>query len=509
MNHLLKKSTNPVVVPLWVVILLAVAIRLVVPVYEWTIGENPWYFQFVQPAQIFTEAVAAKLADTLLSGMALTPENFQLYTVRGEWAYIAWLIGIKFFAVLLGVGDHYLSLTKIIQGILDGVVGVLVVVAFLSRLLPPQRALWGGVVFALWPPAILYSNMTCAESFTAVLLLVSALLFVRALEQPCWRRWLAFSLWMGFTICFRMDHILVFVFYLVLALYWQKRRLMSRLAMALVLVSGYIVPALFFSTVIPLTSTEDFVGSMLYNSMGEYPGTFKGVRFFNDTLSNVHGPRKFQEYLSRNDPVVTATWKIYPRDMGLHAWFREVVVEKPALYVDWIIRRFVVYLPAHPYMAAISYIYWDNTTYYKRARKNTYYKAIYGYRSSQVFNSIKYIDYGFFALFVGGLWLARRSPMILTVLCVYFGVHVFHVFTVNGEAFFRNDKEHQFLELRYLLGMVAIWPIFIGISLSALWERFKPVGARGGACAAIFPVAPDKVPENGAGFEEKAATANQ
>lgn len=453
-------------------VFLAVTLRLIIPTYDWITNENPWFFQFVQPAQFETEKVSSYLVNAISSGESVSQNSFQLTSVRGEWAYVAWLVLCKYFAKILAFDYNILIKIKILQALCDGIFGTWIVRNLLTRILSPSRAALGGLVYACWPPAIFYSIHLCAESFTIVLLLASALLFVRAIEDESIMRWLAFAFFMGFAVCFRINNILVFFMYMFVMLFLGRRSLIKKIFISIVLLVCFMIPVKILSSLIPLSNKQSSIGIMLYNAMGEYPGTFKGFRFFDDDQSLKHVTSVGQSYLDRGDFFVTTAWNVYPGGLGLYVWLREVVFPRPVLYGDWLVRRFIMYLPAHPYVAAIGYFLSNSEKYQIERRNGTNYKSMFGYRYSQLFNGIKYIDYLLFCLFMGGVWLARRSLPILTTLSVYFGVHIFHVFMVNGETFFRHDAEFAFLELRYLLGMVAIWPIFIAISLNALYDKF-------------------------------------
>lgn len=442
----------------------AVLIRILVPIYEWAAPENPLYFQFIQPLQYQSVGLGVAIADGLRAGLSPAELDLGHSAMRGEWPFTILVAMVNLFASLVGAPDKFMIFAQIFQGLVDGICGTLAVIAITARLPYRNAKLFGGIIYAVWPPSVFYSFNVCAEGYTPTLVLVGALLFIRALEHERLSHWLGFALFMGLTICFRINNAFIPLLYLFVGLLWRKRAVMTQITVLVVMVVGFVAPYKIFSAAVPIKGNLD-LGSVLLNSMGEYPGKFKGIRFFSDGDAAQYGESGLKKYLDSGDRVVSTTWKMYSHDPALHVWIREVPLGKPLLYADTLAMRFIGYLPAHPYVAAIGYFLLNQDGFTAR-RERANYVGMYGYRYSEIFSSLKFIDYIIFGLFAWGVWVTRRKPIIRTVLCPYFAVHIFHVLTSNGEVFFRLDQEYNFLELRYLLGMVAVWPVFIAASLA-------------------------------------------
>ncbi len=399
-----------------------------------------------------------KISSPELNKIQRTPSERPFFLDKGGLAQIFIAGMLTFFMNSLNV-----PAIQIFQGIVDSL-GCLLVFGILSFYFNRRTCLLGALIYAIWPASIFYSYHFMAEAYIPILMLAIGYTIIWALKTEKWHWFATAGLLIGLSFSFRFDNFLILITYMLYIL-WVYRKKMFIAFVRAMLVFGFCVLSLIpFKIIIPKNSQNvPIIGVALYNSLGEYPGTFKGLRFFDDQTAPKHGIEKGEEYLKNNDRAFKFMHRVFNNDsyrtshhLIILAYIREVIIDKPFLYIDWLIRRFFVYLPANPFIACIAYFF-----------KNPHGTAsMVGYRYSQVFQIAKYLDYLLFLFFMYGVWSCRKNKEILSLLCIYFGVLVSHVIVGGGEVYFRNDMEYAYIDPRYLLGMVSIWPVFISIFIS-------------------------------------------
>jgi hypothetical protein len=357
---------------------------------------------------------------------------------------------------------------QIFQGIIDSF-GCLIVYGILILFYPRRVSLVGSLIYALWPPSIFYSYHFMSEAFIPIMVLSISYTTILALKREKWFWYCMAGVLIGFSFSFRFDNFLILPCYIGFIIWIYRRRLFLAIGKASVVLIFCILSIIPFKVIVP-EKTHDVptVGVALYNSLGEYPAQYRGVRFFYDQTAFNHGVVKANDYL-KSDKIFQFMYSVSQHDLfpgyfkpmtDYHlvtlAYIREIIIEKPILYVNRLVYRFLAYLPSNPFIACIIHFY----THHPSGND-----TMVGYRFSQTFNLFKYIDYCLFIFFSFGVWVCRRNTAILSMLCIYFGVLVSHVIVGVGEVYFRNDREYAYFDPRYLLGMVSIWPVFIAIAL--------------------------------------------
>ena len=114
------------------------------------------------------------------------------------------------------------------------------------------------------------------------------------------------------------------------------------------------------------------VGIALYNSLGEYPANYIGLRFFDDQAAFKYASKKAKDNL-KDDRVFKVIYNVSQH--GLFPGFfrpmtdyhlvtllyiREVIMGNPILYANRIISRIFMYLPSHPFIACITHFFTHN-----------------------------------------------------------------------------------------------------------------------------------------------------
>ncbi|MBI4678132.1 MAG: glycosyltransferase family 39 protein [Elusimicrobia bacterium] len=385
---------------------------------------------------------------------------------------------------MLGVFNRLFSTTiqgtatakMIIQGAFDSA-GCLLVFGMLRTRFSRDVALKGAFLYAVWLPSIFYASQILGEAYTPVLMLTFGYAIMQGLSRERWQPWYGLAGIVGALVAFtRFDNIAILPFFALFVLWayrktrWQAAArvgvLLGAFGLSCVLVKGAITLSAGragFTHSLNVSSPGEYRPSLpvaLYNALGEYPGTYKGLRIFRDDAAFEHMKAQSARYASSGDRIHRWLCRLWPGNPFLMTYVREVVVGKPILYADWLFRRFVAYLPANPCIASV-------ITFVSGSRGNAYMNQ-YGYRFSQVYQGLKYVDYALFAVFALGAWLCRRDNAMLSLLAIYLGVLAGHVFTQVGEVFHRMEAEEVFIDPRYLLGMVAIWPVFLPLGLDGI-----------------------------------------
>jgi len=359
---------------------------------------------------------------------------------------------------------------QIVQGVIDSI-GCLVIWGILGIYFSRRIQLLGALLYAVWPPSIFFSYHILAEAYIPVLVLALAYTGILSIQRQKWYFYALAGSFCALILFFRLDNALIVPAYIAYIFLMYRQKLRRAIEKGGLVIIFFILFSWGFNIITSYavgskvsTQHTSLLGITFYNGLGEYPGTFKGLRFFNDTVSEEYGRKKADQYLQENDAIFKLMYSRYDRDPILLAFIREVIIAKPILYADSFIRRFLAYIPALPYNACIAYFY---------ASPKNYYQTMIGYRYSQIYQGIKYVDYFLFFLFVVGVWYCRHNKAMLSVLGIYLGVLIGHVLIACGEVYFSRDLEYAYVQPKYLLGMVSIWPIFITLGLRALWQRMK------------------------------------
>lgn len=367
-------------------------------------------------------------------------------------------------------------IVQIFQGVVDSI-GCLLVYGILSFYFTHRIRLLGALIYAICPIFIFYSYHFMGEAYVPIFMLAIGYTIILALKNERWFWFALAGFLIGLSFSFRSDNALILPFYMAYILWFYRRKISYALGMTILVLMFCLLSLMPFNLIIPGNSQNvPTLGIALYNSLGEYPGNYKGLRFFDDVAATEHGIKKADEYLEKNDGIFKLIYSIsqnnlfrgvfkpvksdrisytYMRHIITFAYIREVIIENPVLYANRIISRFFAYLPSHPFLACISYFFNNSYDHHR----------MIGYRYSQLFQLVKYIDYFFFLLFLYGVWSCRRCKTMLSLLCIYIGVLVGHIIVGCGEVYFRLDKEYAYIDPRYLLGMVSIWPVFIAAAL--------------------------------------------
>jgi hypothetical protein len=361
-------------------------------------------------------------------------------------------------------------LIQIFQGFADSL-GCFLVYAIITRLTDTKKALWGAFLYALWLPSIFYNYHIFGDSYVPILSLTIIYLLFRITERP--------SLWypgfLGLTLgllnIFRPDNIMSFLtLFLSLIIFRNKIPMINRRKI-IIFVSVFLVcliPSnLCIKSYFKIDNPSQNLGVALYNALGEWPGTYKGIRFYKDTKAQEHAQHKAEEYTARNDKSYLLINMYLFNNPLLSAYVREVIIGNPVLYFDWILRRFVGYISAHNYWAHIIY-FWSNLS-----PQHGGYKSMENYRFDPIFNAVKYFDYLLFLLFVLGMWSCRSLPITPLIVIFYLSVVLGHALTQVGEVYFREDLEYSYNHPVFLLPMVTLWPIFIPIGYTHFLSRFR------------------------------------
>jgi len=358
------------------------------------------------------------------------------------------------------------------QGILDAIGCILVYKIICEINNSYKMALWGAIIYSMWMPSIFYASQLLAEATVPLLVLLityTAIQTVKHEKQKIW--FLCLGLLCSILLFTRLDNIFIvpalIVFYFVTYRKSIKRLILINVLFLLAFIGSsiifnYLLSAnngveihMKYMTSSGGASTLLAIGN--YNALGEYPATYKGLRFYRDKSSLKHSLEKADQYLTEKDEIFLWMYSISPQYKPLWAYIREVIIEKPVLYIDGLVRRFFRYLPSHPFFAAIIYIL--------LGLPET------GYRFSQIFNGLKYIDYLFFLFFLFGMWVSRKEKYTYIILAVYIGIHLFHVLSHTGEAYFVDEHEGVYLDPRYLIGMVTLWPIFMPMGIKYVYKN--------------------------------------
>ena len=376
------------------------------------------------------------------------------------------------------IGSFNVPAVQVVQGTIDSL-GCFLVFGILCVYFRKRTGLIGALLYAICPTFIFFSYHLMSEAYVPVLTLGIGYMMILALNKNHWLWFALAGSFAGLLLACRSDNVLIVPAYLGCILWSFRRKMSYAIGRALVVCIFLFLTFNSFQELLPENiECKPTLGVALYNSLGEYPGNYKGLRFYYDRNAVEHGLKKVDEYLNSNDKIFdfmhsVCRYDIFsPRNESgakYHlitlAYIREVIIEKPALYANRLINRFFVYLPAHPFLAYIAYFF-DGINDSKAGTTR-------GYRYSNLFHLVKFVDWLCFVVFAYGLWICRRNKIMLSLLCIYFGVLVGHVLVGVGEISFRLDKEYVALYTRYLLGMAAIWPVFIAIGIEKIFGNLK------------------------------------
>src|SRR3989338_1713484 len=407
------------------------------------------------------------IATPSLDKIKREPTGRKFYLDKGGLIAILIASGITFC-----LNSFNVAAVQICQGIVDSL-GCLLVFAILGFYFNRRVCLLGALLYAAYPPLIFYSYHLMSEAYVPILMLAIGYALILALDRGQWFWFALTGFLIGLSLSVRADNFLILPICMLYMLWFYRNKIWNGMINAMLIFTFCALSLSPFKMIVPQTTAQvATLGSALYNSLGEYPGIYRGLRFFHDQATFKYGTKKSEEYLKNGDLVFKTAHSIYQHcslskstitmesQLIAIAYFREVVIGKPVLYFGWLTSRFFAYLPAHPFLACIAYFF----------KQSLGYRTMLGYRYSQMFHLVKYLDYFLFLLFIYGVWLCRNHTKMLSLLCIYFAVLISHVIVGCGEVYFQLDKEYAYLDPRYLLGMVSIWPIFIAVAVSEVRE---------------------------------------
>lgn len=445
-----------------VIFILALGLRFVMPVYLFlTKEQNPFRFMIDSMPRYhwrIIDHIARK--EMPPEYMPIAYEKISACPIR--------------FTHSMSGKNRSMFVVQIMQVIIDSL-GCFLIYMILGLYFSRRIRLLGGLLYAVWPPSIFYSYHILPEAYTPVLVLAIGYMTLLASKSKK-TFWCALAgLFCGVLFSFRMDNALILLFIAVYFLFIFRKKKAEAIGRAILVVMAALMTLFLINKTIKLTYkglTSRYVLSIsLYNALGEYPGTYKGLRFYQDEESALHIKDKALSYKKTKDSTFRFLSSLYESDPGMAVYMREVIIGNPVLYADWLIKRFFAYLPSHPYVASIVY-------FYSKPKAESGWETMLGYRYSSVFQGVKYFDYLLFSLFLIGVWYCRNNSEMMAFLCIYLGVHVGHVLTQCGEIYFKLDKEYALLLPKYLVGMVSIWPIFIAVELDRILVRMRCVFSR-------------------------------
>lgn len=439
------------------IVILALGLRFIMPVYLLLAKEqNPLRFMLGSMPR-FSWNIIERLArkEMPLEDMPVAYEEISAHLIR--WTN--------------PMNDKVKSISaiQIMQGIIDSI-GCLLIYGILGLYFSRRISRLGGLLYAIWPPSIFFSYHILPEAYTPVLVLAIGYMTLLAIKSEK-TFWCALAgLFCSVLLCLRMDNALILLFIAVYLLFIFRKKKIQAIAKVLLIVMAAIIPLLLINGTIRETykfkHSRFNLSISLYNALAEYPGTYKGVRFYEDLYSEEYIKEKALHYKQTEDSTFRFLSSLYPKDPGIAVYVREVIIGNPILYSDWLARRFLAYLPSHPYVACIVY-------FYSKPKAESGWETMLGYRYSGLFQGVKYFDYLLFFLFLLGVWHCRSNRAMMAFLFIYLGVHIGHVLSQCGEIYFKLDKEYALLIPKYLVGMVSIWPVFIAIELDRIVERMR------------------------------------
>lgn len=414
--------------------------------------------------EYFSYAISLRdISTPRLNEIKRNPTDRKLFIDKGGFGQIFITSGIVYL-----MSSFNIPAIQIFQGIIDSI-GCFLVFGILCYYFNRRICLFGALTYAICPIFIFYSYQLMAEAYISVFMLAIGYTIISALKKERWLWFALAGLLIGLSFSFRSDNALILPTYIAYILWFYRKKISYAFTRALLILLFCIVSFMPFNIIVPKnTQKVSTLGVALYNSLGEYPANYKGLRLFSDAAAFKHGTEKAQEYL-KGDAIFKTMYSITQNslfsgifksvvalDLITLSYIREVIIGKPFLYANRLISRFFAYLPSHPFLACITYFFRHGT--------------MIGYRYSQLFQLVKYVDYLFFLIFLYGAWSCRHNKEILSLLCIYIGVLISHVIVGGGEVCFRLDMEYVYLDPRYLLGMVSIGPIFIAV---AVGKKYK------------------------------------
>jgi len=358
---------------------------------------------------------------------------------------------------------------QFIQGAIDSL-GCFIIYKILKDRFSNKHGFIGATLYAIWPSSIFYSYHILAEAYTPILILTVCYLFINALEEKNYKKFTLLGIACAIFVLLRPDNIFVMPAILIYSFWYYKKHVKSNITYILAFIVAFYFIFFISNRIITtayyhnLSKASHSVAIGLFNSLGEYPGIYKGLRFYDDGVAIKHIVEQEQKYKETNDTVFLYLHKtLNDISPGLPVYIREVIVGQPILYIDTMIRRLFVYSPGHPYCATIAY-------FLSKFPNLNGWTSMTGYRYSQIYHGIKYFDYFLFTLFLCGLWTNRKNRLIMSLFVIYMAILVGHVLSSVGEVFFRigpdgTDAETAFIYPAYLLGMVSIWPVVIPLGL--------------------------------------------
>ncbi len=441
---------------LFLVFLLAIGLRSIMPLFL-------AYYHETDP---FSLMLASKHRYLWEVANEVALGNYEFSTAITAYTIInAVLISISTFFFNSASGLFFI---QFFQGFIDSF-GCLLVFGILGIYYNNWVRLLGALIYAIWLPSIFYSYHLLDEAYIPVLILLIGYMIMKYIKNQRIIWLILAGIFSGVLFSMRIDNLLLLLFLAVYIVWLFREKLLFAMAKGFLLLLLGIVSLILINTTIKKTFTIEstltrsypaVLSATFFNALGEYPATYNGMRFFDNDAASRYAQKKLK--IGQEQPVHKESYAIKiirEKAPEFSVYVQEVILEKPFLYADWLIRRFFVYLPSHPYFATVIYFFSSPT-------KNDWW-TMKNYRFSQMFHGVKYFDYLLFGLVTFGVWKCRNNKGMMVFFWMYMGVLVGHVFTQCGEIYFREDLEEVYLNPKYLLGMISIYPIF----LSVVFER--------------------------------------
>ena len=445
--------------PLVVIFIGAVAVRVIMPFFLLiSVDTDPFSFMLASKHRYLWKIALGVASGHYEFSTAITTYN--VLTAIPVWVSMLFSSNV---AVML-------FSAQVFQGVIDSV-GCLLVFNILRLSHGRKISLAGAAIYALWVPSIFYAYHILDEAYTPVFVLSIGYWISKYIKTQNMGSLILAGLFSGIALSLRVDNFLILPFVAGYIIWLSREKIFSGLvkagglllicAVSFVLINTGIKNSFTIKSTLYGTCDEVF-SACFFNALGEYPATYKGMRFFDNATASIYAREqlaKYSENSSSGPSFIAKTVHHFAPEFSVY--IQEVILNRPFLYADWIVRRLIAYLPAHPNFAVVTY-------FLSSPKKNDKWTMV-NYRFSQVFHSFKYFDYLMFGLAVYGVWLCRRNESMMALALIYIGILVGHVFTQCGEAYFRNEIEEVYLNPKYLLGMATIFPLFLPLALQRLF----------------------------------------
>ena len=363
-----------------------------------------------------------------------------------------------------------------------------------------RSAAWAAaLVYAVWPASVYYSSANVKpDSLVPVLVLAGAVLVLLTCTRSGWRRY-AYAASAGVALALlagiRTDNALpvaaICILLAVLSAIDSGTRFNSNnalnpvrwarvLVLPVILMLSLTVTLLSFHLLLRKNMKADHaaLGNTLWNILAEYPGLYPGFRVWNDGFALQYSIRRNVEYRkSRDRRYIIARAINYAlggwqpeQDSQFPVFIKEIILDHPVRYTGWLLSRLVVYSMGHP---ATAYIILED--WYGEVSKD-----------QPAYLRLRWIDFTLFVVAVWGAWTLRKQRVAWVLWCFYIGILLAHAVAGVGDIHYRvvgpvdslpvplsREQHDSFWEPRYLLGMTSVFPLFIGVAISDVFEKLR------------------------------------